>query len=192
MFYNPKYDWDIRLIFTSFSLYSNFNGIPDGKSTRSFCETDYYREKCIDVPYRKAYNPLSKGYDCGNEENWVEGEYSRIHRDLLIVNAMRNWMFPKKPNMTEEERTATIAEIEKLGERIRKGGSPKVEKAAVNWVLNGHIVLPKDNDKIWDAVRVCEQKHLNPLDYNDPNDILVEYKYRLQPGTNSESDIIIK
>ena len=103
MFYNPKYDWDIRLIYTSFSLYSNLNGIPDGKSTKSFCETDYCRENCVDVPYRKAYNPLSKGYDCGNEENWVEGEYTRIHRDLLIVNAMRNWMFPKKPNMTEEE-----------------------------------------------------------------------------------------
>ncbi|MBR1602881.1 MAG: hypothetical protein IJ667_05525, partial [Synergistaceae bacterium] len=94
---------------------------------------------------------------------------------------MNDALKERRPNMTEEERTATIAEIEKLGERVRKGGSPKVEKAAVNWVLNGHIVLPKDNDKIWDAMRVCEQKHLNPLDYNDPNDILVEYKYRLQP-----------
>jgi hypothetical protein len=103
MFKNPKYDWQIRFIFTSFSLYHDLNGIPDGKSECIFCETDECKKSCVDVPYRKAYNPLSKGYDCGNEENWVEGEYSRIHRDLLIINAMRKWMFPKKDEITEEE-----------------------------------------------------------------------------------------
>ena len=103
MFKNPKYDWQIRFIFTSFSLYHDLNGIPDGKSECTFCETDECKKNCVDIPYRKAYNPLSKGYDCGNEENWVEGEYSRIHRDLLIINAMRKWMFPKKDELTEEE-----------------------------------------------------------------------------------------
>ena len=103
MFKNPKYDWPIRYIFTSFSLYDGMNGIPDGKSSKAFCETDFCKENIVDIPYRKAYNPLSTGYDCGNESNWVEGEYSRIHRDIFIVNAMRNWMFPKKPDMTEEE-----------------------------------------------------------------------------------------
>ena len=103
MFKNPKYDWPIRFIFTSFSLYQGMNGIPDGKSSRAFCLTDSCKENTIDIPYRKAYNPLSTGYDCGNESNWIEGEYSRIHRDYLIVNAMRSWMFPKNPMMTKEE-----------------------------------------------------------------------------------------
>ena len=87
MFRKPKYNWPIRFIFTSFSLYNNLNGIPDGKSTKKYCKTDYCRDNCKDVPYRKAYNPLSTGYDCGDKENWIEGEYSRIHRDLSIVNS---------------------------------------------------------------------------------------------------------
>ena len=36
MFKNPKYDWQIRFIFTSFSLYHDLNGIPDGKSECTF------------------------------------------------------------------------------------------------------------------------------------------------------------
>ena len=59
MFRKPKYNWPIRFIFTSFSLYNNLNGIPDGKSTKEYCKTDYCRDNCKDVPYRKAYNPLS-------------------------------------------------------------------------------------------------------------------------------------
>ncbi|MBQ8691560.1 MAG: hypothetical protein IJ520_00250, partial [Synergistaceae bacterium] len=86
-----------------------------------------------------------------------------------------------RPDLSDEQRADIIAEIEKLGEQVKAGGNPKVEKAAIHWVLSGHIILPEDNYKIWDAVRVCEQKHLNPLNYSDPNEILVEYKYRFQP-----------
>ena len=105
--------------------------------------------------------------------------FNQIGRQRKIE--MSDALAERRTDLSERQRAETIAEIEKLSEKIKKGGSPKIESAAVNWVLNGHITLPKDNDKIWDAMRVCEQKHLNPLDFKDPNDILVEYTYRLQP-----------
>ena len=103
MFGKPKYDWPIRFIYTSYSVIPGLSGVPDGKSSCSYCETESCRKYCTNFPYRKAYNPKSKGYDCGNKDNWIEGEYTRIHRDFLIVNAMRNWMFHGKGNITEEE-----------------------------------------------------------------------------------------
>ena len=98
-----EYDWKIRNIFSSFSIINEVAGIPDGKSDCSYCKSDACREGCVSFPYRKAYNPLSKGYDCGNADNWVEGEYTRIHRDPSIINAMRKWMFPPKPEMSEDD-----------------------------------------------------------------------------------------
>ena len=105
LFTNEKYDynWKIRNIFSSFSLYNNLNGIPDGKSDCSYCANESCKNGCVSFPYRKAYNPISTGYDCGNADNWVEGEYTRVHRDQLIINAMRKWMFPEKPEKTEDE-----------------------------------------------------------------------------------------
>ena len=96
--------WKIKYIFTSFSLYNNVGGIPDGKSDCNYCKTEECKNNCDKpFPYRKAYNPLSTGYDTGDMDNWIEGEYTRIHRDQLIINAMRKWMFPEKPEMTEEQ-----------------------------------------------------------------------------------------
>ena len=93
MFNNDEYDFKIRNVFSMFSLYNNSNGYPDGKSDCSLCKTDYCKKFCTkSFPYRKAYNPLSTGYDTGNESNWVEGEYTRIHRDKDIINSMRKWM----------------------------------------------------------------------------------------------------
>ena len=95
-------NWEIIFLFSTFSLYQESNGIPDGKSECSFCETENCKSSCTkNCPYRKAYNPISTGYDTGNAENWVQGEYTRIHRDKLIINAMRQWLH--KTEMTEEE-----------------------------------------------------------------------------------------
>ena len=44
------------------------------------------------VPYQKAYNPSSTGYDAGSSNNWKENTYTRTHRDAEVVNAMRRWM----------------------------------------------------------------------------------------------------
>ncbi|MBR0096433.1 MAG: hypothetical protein IJP88_04585, partial [Synergistaceae bacterium] len=81
--------------------------------------------------------------------------FNQIGRQRKIE--MSDALAERRTDLSERQRAETIAEIEKLSEKIKKGGSPKIESAAVNWVLNGHITLPKDNDKIWDAMRVCEQ-----------------------------------
>lgn len=43
--------------------------------------------------FKRAFNPHSRGYDCGNADNWIIGEYTRIHRDIDIINAMRKWLY---------------------------------------------------------------------------------------------------
>ena len=105
MFKNDyQINWEIIFIFSTFSVYQGSSGIPDGKSDITFCATENCKSSCTSrVPYRKAYNPISTGYDTGNAENWIEGEYTRIHRDQLIINAMRKWLFPEKPQMTEDQ-----------------------------------------------------------------------------------------
>ena len=86
-------DWKIKIIFSSYSLNGQANGFPDGKSDCSKCKTINCKKYCNkNASYTKAYDPLSKGYDAGNSENWREGVYTRIHRDIKIINSMREWM----------------------------------------------------------------------------------------------------
>ena len=86
-------DYKIKFIFSSYSLINGANGFPDGKSDCSKCKNKDCKNFCTkSVPYQKAYEPLSTGYDTGNSTNWIEGSYTRVHRDLDIVNAMREWM----------------------------------------------------------------------------------------------------
>ena len=84
----------IKLIYSSYSIMNNGGfGFPDGKSDCSKCINEQCRNTCTkSVPFQKAYNPLSIGYDPGDSSNWKEGTYSRVHRDFEIVNAMRQWM----------------------------------------------------------------------------------------------------
>ena len=93
MFSIDENDFKIRNVFSMYSLYENSNGYPDGKSDCSLCQTDVCKNGCTKTfPYRKAYNPLSVGYDTVDESNWIEGEYTRVHRDKDIINAMKKWM----------------------------------------------------------------------------------------------------
>ena len=93
MIQNKDIQWKIKIIFSSYSLINNATGFPDGKSDCSKCISINCKKNCKkNVPYEKAYNPLSKGYDSGNIENWKNGTYTRIHRDINIINAMREWM----------------------------------------------------------------------------------------------------
>ena len=39
------------------------------------------------MAYKKSYDRLSKGYDAGNSQNWTNGIYTRIYRDIKIVNS---------------------------------------------------------------------------------------------------------
>ena len=71
-------------------------GFPDGYSD---CNNSTKKTECIkSVPYVKAYEPLSKGYD-----NFIEGNYTRIHRNIQIVNAMRSWLNLSPRTYTEEQ-----------------------------------------------------------------------------------------
>ena len=94
--------WKIKIVFSSYSLFNESNGFPDGKSDCSKCISENCKKYCIkSVPYEKAYNPLSTGYDAGNSENWKEGKYTRIHRDKFIINAVREWM--NLDNLNDDE-----------------------------------------------------------------------------------------
>ena len=94
--------WKIKIVFSSYTLFNGSNGFPDGKSDCSKCISDNCKTYCIkSVPYEKAYNPLSTGYDAGNSENWKEGKYTRVHRDKFIINAVREWM--NLDNLNDDE-----------------------------------------------------------------------------------------
>ena len=77
----------IKIVFSSYTITNGGTGFPDGYSDCTGIEG------CIkSVPYSKAYDPLSTGYDTENEGNNLQGVYTRVHRDLLIINAMRESM----------------------------------------------------------------------------------------------------
>jgi hypothetical protein len=85
----------IKLIYSAYSIMKNGgSSYPDGKSDCKKCITEQCKKECTkSVPYQKAYKPLSTGYDSGNNStNWKEGTYTRVHRNIDIVNAMREFM----------------------------------------------------------------------------------------------------
>jgi alpha-amylase len=91
LFSNPpgsndnKNDYPIRTVLSSFYWgEGTIQGMPDGKSSCDLCMINC--DTCKDMPYQKAHDPTSKGYDKG------AGKYTRTHRDTTIVNAMRAWM----------------------------------------------------------------------------------------------------
>ena len=94
MFTRTDNDWKIKLLLSSYSFMNNgAGGFPDGKSDCSACTGEQCKNNCNkSVPYQKAYNPNSTGYDTGDSGNWKEGSYTRVHRDQATINAMRQWM----------------------------------------------------------------------------------------------------
>ena len=93
----------IKLLLSSYSFMNNGGaGFPDGKSDCSACTGTQCKQNCRKtVPYQKAYNPKSKGYDTGDGSNWKEGSYTRVHRDYATVTAMREWMGLGKISISE-------------------------------------------------------------------------------------------
>lgn len=78
-------DYPIRTVLSSYYWgEGEVQGIPDGLSDCSLCTVSC--ETCKGMPYQRAYDPTSTGYDQG------DGQYTRVHRDPAIVNAMRTWM----------------------------------------------------------------------------------------------------
>jgi hypothetical protein len=78
-------DYPIRSVLSSFYWgKGDVQGIPDGLSDCSLCTASC--DGCKGIPYKKAFDAKSTGYDKG------DGEYTRVHRDRSIVNAMRAWV----------------------------------------------------------------------------------------------------
>lgn len=84
-------DYPIRMVLSSFWLPENMNdyGIPDGKSNCDSClVTCDTCDAAQSLNYTAAYKQGSAGYT----GNMVGGHYTRVHRDVGIINAMRGWM----------------------------------------------------------------------------------------------------
>lgn len=78
-------DYPIRVILSSFYWGADANqGIPDGKSDCALCTTNC--QGCKGMALKQAFDAGSVGYDTGS------GNYTRVHRDSAIVNAMRSWI----------------------------------------------------------------------------------------------------
>jgi alpha-amylase len=43
------------------------------------------------MPFSKAFVADACGYTCSVNGAWQEGVYTRVHRDIEIINAMRKW-----------------------------------------------------------------------------------------------------
>lgn len=80
---NNAEDWPIRVVLSSFYLTYSPYGIPDGLSDCKVCV--HKCDECTNsVPFIPAYVADECGYDGKG--------YTKVHRDLKIVNSMRKWM----------------------------------------------------------------------------------------------------
>jgi alpha-amylase len=98
-------DYPIRMVLSSFWLPEDAQdyGIPDGKSNCDVCLVDCSTcDAAQSMNTTTAYEQGASGYT----GNMVGGKYTRVHRDLGIVNAMRGWM--GLPNLTQSEHDAMM------------------------------------------------------------------------------------
>ncbi|KAG9246794.1 glycoside hydrolase superfamily [Calycina marina] len=87
LFKRTDADWHIKLVLSSYMFMKRGgNGFPDGQSDCKLYTGSIYPEKCLGVPKDQAYVEGACGY------TMKEGGYTRVHRDLSIVNAMRKWV----------------------------------------------------------------------------------------------------
>ncbi len=78
-------DYPIRLVLSSYYWQGSSSGTPDGFSDCSLCQLNC--EGCRTTSKTAAFDAKSCGYD--------SPVYTRPHRDMDIVNAMRGWMHLK-------------------------------------------------------------------------------------------------
>ncbi|TMW56820.1 hypothetical protein Poli38472_006830 [Pythium oligandrum] len=85
LFTRTDADWKIKVVLSSYTFTDEgATGFPDGLSV---CDD---KIKCDhNMPYEKAFRQGSCGYTV---EDFAGGKYTRVHRDLSIVNAMRGWL----------------------------------------------------------------------------------------------------
>ncbi|CAE6526129.1 unnamed protein product [Rhizoctonia solani] len=90
LFTQTGFNANVRNVLSSYSFRSTgAKGFPDGYSD---CSRFKGNGTCVTMPYSAAYDASACGYSVVQNGAWTEGVYTRVHRDLSIVNAMRTWM----------------------------------------------------------------------------------------------------
>ena len=144
-------NWKIKLVYSAYSIMNNEAvGFPDGKSDCNKCINEECKKSCTkSVPYKKAYRPLSTGYDSGDATNWKEGTYTRVHRNFEIVNAMREWMglnlFPNENELYKYE--------------ILKGNCPK-----------GCLICNEESSNLDLCILCNKEEEYYPINYDNINE----------------------
>jgi alpha-amylase len=87
LFSRTDADWQIKLVLSSYYFMdAGGAGFPDGQSDCSLYTGSATVSACLGVPRDTAFVDSSCGYTTG------QGKYTRVHRDLTIINAMRAWV----------------------------------------------------------------------------------------------------
>jgi len=89
-------NWQIKLVLSSYTFNDKVGAysFPDGFSDCSRCMNETCKSTCTkSMPYSKAHDDSVCGYTVyDNNGNWLQGVYTRVHRDMDIILAMRSWM----------------------------------------------------------------------------------------------------
>jgi len=67
-------------------------GPPDGLSDCQKCHNSSVGVCTKSVPYSAAFDTTSCGHSAYVNGQWKQGVYTRVHRDIQIINSMRKWM----------------------------------------------------------------------------------------------------
>lgn len=87
LFSRTDADWRIKLVLSSYLFTAaGGNGYPDGLSDCALYTGSVSPTACLGIKKDQAFVEGSCGYTMN------EGGYTRVHRDLSIVNAMRAWV----------------------------------------------------------------------------------------------------
>ncbi|KAF8534912.1 glycoside hydrolase superfamily [Trichophaea hybrida] len=87
LFARTDADWNIKLLLSSYMFMDNGGaGFPDGLSDCSLYTGPQPISGCKGVPKDQAYVANACGYTMS------QGKYTRPHRDVKIINAMRGWV----------------------------------------------------------------------------------------------------
>ena len=88
-------NWQIKALLSGYTFMETAGAYapPDGVSDCSKCQNSTSFGICTkSMAYSAAYNPDECGYSVYVNGAWQQGVYTRVHRDIQIVNAMRAWM----------------------------------------------------------------------------------------------------
>lgn len=92
LFTRTEANWKIRLVLSSYSFMNNgAAGFPDGLSDCDRCKGTHCSDCSKSMKYAKAYEADACGYSNVVNGQWIEGAFTRVHRDVAIINAMRQW-----------------------------------------------------------------------------------------------------